>query len=44
MNCGFRVVDSQLPHTLDLTWFEPLEGEQDSDIFLIFGLKVISAT
>ena len=29
----FRVVHSQLPHTLDLTWFEPLEGEQDKNIF-----------
>ena len=29
----FRVVQGQLPHTLDLTWFEPLEGEQDKNIF-----------
>jgi len=24
--CVLRVVESQLPHTLDLTWFEPVEG------------------
>jgi len=24
--CVLRAVHSQLPHTLDLTWFEPLEG------------------
>ena len=32
INHSFRAVHSQLPHTLDLTWFEPLEGEQDCEI------------
>ena len=38
-----RVVESQLPHTLDLTWFEPLDGEQDFVCFQIHGLKLVCA-
>ena len=33
---NFRAVQSQLPHTLDLTWFEPLEGGHLSKIMFFF--------
>ena len=41
MKITHRVVESQLPHTLDLTWFEPLEGEQDFVCFQIHRLKLV---
>ena len=41
MKITHRVVESQLPHTLDLTWFEPLEGEQDFICFQIHRLKLV---
>ena len=41
MTITHRVVESQLPHTLDLTWFEPLEGEQDFVRIQIHRLKLI---
>ena len=41
MTITHRVVESQLPHTLDLTWFEPLEGEQDFVCFQTHRLKLV---
>ena len=41
MKITHRVVESQLPHTLDLTWFEPLDGEQDFVCFQIHRLKLV---
>ena len=40
MTITHRVVESQLPHTLDLTWFEPLDGEQEFVCFQI-PLKLV---
>ena len=41
MTITHRVVESQLPHTLDLTWFEPLEGDQDFVCFQTHCLKLV---
>ena len=41
MTITHRVVESQLPHTLDLTWFEPLDGEQDFVCLQTHRLKLV---